>query len=267
MSAKLCVLMSLHKGDDLEHLITAVESILNQSYYIFDYYIQMDGPIKDECTDYLETLKDDRVKIFKRNVNKGLACSLNDLLKIVLANGYEYIARMDADDISFENRFEVQKEYLVCNHNVDLVGAQTTLIDSKGKEIGRKRLPLEISFKSLLKSCEIVHPSVMFRTDFFSKYGLYDEEMKKSQDYELWLRASSKGAILRNLPETLYKLRYEESLITRRKNEQKYNLALKRRYTSSYFQYCKYTWRHWVILLLPYRLIKLVFRINGINFS
>ena len=111
MGRKSAVIMSLYRNDTIEFVTLAVESILNQSYTDFDLYIQYDGPIKDEVDAYLSHLNDERIHIYKRLENKGLAQSLNDLLKIVKPLEYDYIARMDADDISTTDRFEKQIHY------------------------------------------------------------------------------------------------------------------------------------------------------------
>lgn len=64
---------------------------------------------------------------------------LNDLLDICFKDGYEYIARMDADDISMQNRFEKQMTYLHAHPEIDVVGGAIEEIDensdSRGKEI------------------------------------------------------------------------------------------------------------------------------------
>ena len=83
MRKESAVIMSLYRNDTIEFVTLAVESILNQSYTDFDLYIQYDGPIKDEVDAYLSHLKDKRIHIYKRLENKGLAQSLNDLLRIV----------------------------------------------------------------------------------------------------------------------------------------------------------------------------------------
>ena len=232
MNKELCVIMSLYKNDKLEYLQNTVDSILNQSFSDFDFFIQFDGEVKFDCEEYLDSLRDDRIKIYKRAENKGLAQSLNDLLNNALKCEYSYIARMDADDICSEDRFLKQISYLKKNKDVDLVGTCANIINEKGEKIGQKLLTEKITFNSLLKSCDLIHPSIMFRSDFFNRYGKYDTYFKKSQDYELWLRASNNGAVIRNLQEVLFNLRYENQIIHRRKIEQKYNIQIKKKYLS-----------------------------------
>ena len=118
-SNQIAVIMSLYNNDVLGVVKLAVESILCQTYTNFDFYIQYDGPIRPEVDEYLSTLTDERVKIQKRAENKGLALSLNDLLAVVMPQGYEYIARMDADDISLPERFEKQLAYFKSHPEVE----------------------------------------------------------------------------------------------------------------------------------------------------
>ena len=82
MCDNIAVIMSIYKNDRLDFVSQAVESILYQTYYNFDFYIQYDGPVKNEIESYFVGLNDNRIKIYKRSENKGLAQSLNDLLNI-----------------------------------------------------------------------------------------------------------------------------------------------------------------------------------------
>lgn len=116
----IAVIMSLYKNDRLEFVKPAVESILRQTYNDFDFYVQYDGYVKDEVDVYLSGLEDVRMKMQRRAENKGLAQSLNDLLFIVMHKGYEFIARMDADDICVADRFQRQFNFLQANSD-DLV--------------------------------------------------------------------------------------------------------------------------------------------------
>ena len=219
MNKQLCVIMSLYKNDKLEYLQLAVESILKQSYSKFDFYIQFDGAVKQECEHYLESLNDDRIKIFKRNENKGLAHSLNDLLKIVLPQKYEYIARMDADDISLIDRFKKQISFLEKNKEVDIVGGAISEIDEFGK-LKNKIINYPLTHTCCLiffrKRDPLAHPAVMFRKTFFEKAGLYSEKHKKNQDTFLWHAGFKHGCIFANIDEVVLKFRVTINLFKRR---------------------------------------------------
>lgn len=249
---RLAVVIPIYKNDSYINTELAILSIKGQLSNSDLIIIQVDGPIDNELKGLINQYKDfENVKINFYSVNRGLAAVLNDGINFAINEGFNFIARMDADDISLNDRLTKQLHYLENNPNVDLLGTQSLLINHKGIIIGIKKVPLFLSFASLLKSCDIVHPSVMFRSTFFSKFGFYDEKMIKSQDYELWLRASKKGAVIHNLPDFLFKLRYEDSIVSRRKNEQKYNIKLKKIYSKSYLHFLIISWKHFIILILP----------------
>ena len=136
MVSRIAVIMSLYRNDTIEYVKLAVESILNQSYSDFDFYIQYDGHIKNDVDLYLSSLSDTRIHIYKRDENKGLAKSLNELLSVVMPLDYQFIARMDADDISIPDRFEKQVNYLQNHQEVDVVGGAINEIDENGMNRG-----------------------------------------------------------------------------------------------------------------------------------
>ena len=137
MQNNLAVIMSLYKNDKLEYVKMAVESILNQTYAEFDFYTQYDGPIREDIDNYLSSLQDSCVFIQKCAENKGLAQSLNDLLGIVMPKGYEFIARMDSDDISKPERFEKQIAFLQVHPDINMVGGAINEIDGEGYDRGK----------------------------------------------------------------------------------------------------------------------------------
>jgi len=216
---KLAVIMSLYKNDKIIYLKEAVESILNQTYLNFDFYIQFDGLINKDCEEYFESLKDNRIYIYRRLENKGLAKSLNELLKIVLPKGYEYIARMDADDISFLDRFSKQICFLEDNKGIDSLGTWAIEINSLGIEYFRKEMPRsheECSKFFQIRDCYI-HPSVMFRKTYFEKAGFYPEDTYFGEDTIMWAQGFAAGCKFSNLPEYLIKFRLDEHFFERRR--------------------------------------------------
>ena len=113
--------------------------------------------------------------------NRGLPEALNCGLQIALSNGADFIARMDADDISVQERFEMQINFFLKNPNVDIVGSNILIFNDQmftattGKIIGYPTLDKLIKF-NLLFSCCLAHPTVMFRvaTQSSLKYNTTD---------------------------------------------------------------------------------------------
>src|SRR5699024_5552594 len=119
MAALVSVIMSVYNETETE-LALAIESILNQTYKDIEFIIVLDAPDNELVLKLIKKYQtsDDRIKIIINNQNQGLAKSLNTGIK---SSSGEYIARMDADDISFKNRLDVQISFLEKNADYDIV--------------------------------------------------------------------------------------------------------------------------------------------------
>lgn len=216
---KIAVIMSVYKNDVIQYVKLAVDSILCQTFKNFDFYIQCDGPIRQEVDDYLSTLTDERIKIQKRAENKGLAQSLNDLLAVVMPHGYEYIARMDSDDISLPERFEKQLEYFKLHPEVECLGSWAIEITSNGDEYFRKQMPQthEDCLDLFRKRDPMIHPTVIFRRSYIEKAGMYALDTFFGEDTMMWAQGFAAGCMLGNVPEYLFKFRLDDNFFDRRR--------------------------------------------------
>ncbi len=190
--------MSVYQNDLMKYVKLSVESIINQTYKVFYLYVQCDGPVRKEVDEYLSGLTDERVKILRREENKGLAHCLNDMLAIVKPQGYEFIARMDADDISMPDRFEKQITFLQQHPQIDCVGGAINEIDESGCNRGKIiRYPCgsDECRAFFAKRNPVAHPSVMFRRSYFEKVGWqYPTEFVRNEDTMLWYKGYLAGA-------------------------------------------------------------------------
>lgn len=212
---KVSVVMAVYNGE--KYLKEAVDSILNQTYTDFEFIIINDGST-DNSLNILNSFKekDERIKIISRE-NKGLVYSLNE--GVNMAQG-EYIARMDADDISEPDRFEKQLQYMRENE-LAVCGSYATKINSFGEKIGEMNYsPSEKKIKSFtLLHSPFIHPSVIFKKDVFEKVSGYQKFFKHIEDYELWTRIVFKYKT-GNLPERLLKYRIHDDQITKKNNSE-----------------------------------------------
>ena len=199
---ELSVVMSVYNG--APHLAEAIQSILNQTFTGFEFLILDDGST-DGSGDIIDAFaaKDPRI-VAVRQENMGLARSLNK--GVGLAKG-AYIARQDADDVSFPYRLSQQMAFLKRHRDVILCGAWFEEVnEGGGKKI--RRYPLEdhalrVNLKYINQFC---HPSVVFEKEAFVKAGAYDERFPTGQDFELWIRLAEQGRIA-NIPEICVKKR------------------------------------------------------------
>ncbi len=215
---KVSVVMSVYNGE--RFLSKAAESIINQSFGDFEFII-VDDCSTDGTPEILNSLlqKDSRVKVLKNNGNEGLAKSLNTAIN---ESEGEYIARMDSDDISLSDRLEKQVNFMENNPDTVLLGTAYYEIDKDGNKLSRNQFPSIDSDlrKILIKLNPFCHTSVIMRHSALSKAGLYNEEISKAQDYDLWFRLANTGE-LANLPEHLVKRRYNNrSISAANENEQ-----------------------------------------------
>lgn len=202
-SPKISVIMSVYNG--MPYLPEAVKSILNQTYKNFEFII-VDDASTDSSWQYLKSLKGKRVKLVKNEKNLGLASSLNKALK--LAKG-EYIARMDADDISRPDRLKVQIDFLERNTNIDVCGTWVRKINEKGEKIGLGKMPTDdISIKRHLSWYpSIIHPTMMAKKSFFEQLKGYDPQYDFAEEYEILMRAK-KNFNMANIPQELLEWRF-----------------------------------------------------------
>lgn len=213
------VIMSVYYKDKLRYLKESVQSILNQTFRDFHYYIAIDGPVPTEINEYLASLKDERIRIHRIEKNGGLAAALNHLLEIVLQNPeYRYIARMDADDISMPERFEKQRNFLIDNQEISVLGSWYEQIDESGEHLCYRKLPIkhEALRNRYYTRTPFPHSSVMFQRRLIEIAGYYPTYTVLMEDNVLWGRALKVGLIFGNMPNFLLKFRTDKFFYQRR---------------------------------------------------
>lgn len=200
-------------NEPIEVIDASIKSILNQSYENIQLIIINDNPDRLEMAKYLNDLSvnNHMVEYIKNEKNIGLVRSLNrGLLKV---KG-EYIARMDADDISNTNRIKEQVTFLKKN-NCDIVGSNVITIDEDNNIIGKIIVPTK--HKDILKfynygSC-MLHPTWLGKRNVFENLNGY-RNIYSCEDYDFIIRAIEKGYHLGNVPDFLLKYRVRNSGIS-----------------------------------------------------
>lgn len=179
--------MAVYNGQ--RYVREAVESILNQTYTDFEFIIVDDGST-DETATILDSFDDPRIVRSKNEENIGLSRSLNKGL--AMARG-EYIARMDADDISLPERLAKQVAFLDEHPEVGVVGCaiRATNADGSPGHIHRQPTVHGLILWVLCFGTPIAHPTVVFRRTVVERVGSYDDALLANQDRDLWERLSS----------------------------------------------------------------------------
>lgn len=186
-----------------EYLREAIESILNQTFKDFEFLIIDDGST-DDTVEIIKSYSDPRI-VFHQRTHQGLISTLNYGIKV--AEG-EYVARMDADDISEPKRFELEVKFLDGHPDHALVGTTTQVIDTAGRTITVSVEPLRHSdlVLGLLVRNVFAHGSVMIRRHALTKVGGYSSDAIHAEDYDLWTRIAQYYKVA-NLPQPLFKWR------------------------------------------------------------
>ena len=188
------------------YLREALDSILHQTWREFE-LIAIDDGCTDGSGEILDeyAAADDRITIIRRP-NTGIVGALNDGL--AAARG-EFVARMDADDVSLPQRFARQLEHFRRHPNCVLVGSRVMLTDPAGRPIrtwATETTHAEIDAAHLTRGWPVVHPSVMMRRSSVEQVGRYREQYRTLEDLDLFLRLAEVGE-LNNLPEVLLNYR------------------------------------------------------------
>lgn len=211
--------MPVFAGDHPGHFTEALDSVLCQLPPAASLIVVADGPLPPELEDVMP-LENSRVEILRLEANRGLAVALNTGIERAMSRGYSLIARMDADDRMLTGRLDAQCKFLDDNPEVDVVGTAIIEIDSEGQYRGKTvKYPLhhEACLDFFRYRDPLAHPSVMFRTTYFAKAGLYDPAYRKNQDTELWLRGFLNGCRFANLPEPGLEFRMSDAFFRSRR--------------------------------------------------
>lgn len=193
------------------YLKDSIESVLNQNYSDFEFII-VDDASTDNSYEILKQYKkkDKRIKLLRNKVN--LQQSATVTIALDKAKG-DFIARMDADDISHPNRLGRQLDYLLDNPKTVAVGSQCTLINQRGKKIGNKNFPISFEdvYKYIFEFCPAQQPSMMFAIKRLPHdFSFYNHGMSPVEDVELLFKLFKYGRV-ENMPEYLLKYRIHGS--------------------------------------------------------
>lgn len=218
----VAVIMSVYRSDDPTFLKDAIDSVLNQTVPCKVFLCRdgiVDSPLQKVIDQYLEY---EMVVGLLLDENKGLASSLNSLIDLVVKEEFKYVARMDSDDISRNERFFKQIKFLQENPDISVCGTfcrefgATYALEKKGLPVAHTEL---IDFS--IYRCPFIHPSVMFKMDIFKKGYRYPTNTKLTEDMALWFELLVDGFKFGNVNEVLLDYRLTENTIERRKGVSK----------------------------------------------
>jgi len=177
------VVLSVHDGGPA--LLRAVRSLQWQTHGDWELILLDDGSTDGAC-DLVAALGDARIRILQDGRRRGLAVRLNE--GVAQARGV-LLARMDADDVAFPERFARQVAFLQAHPEVDLLATSALLVDEADAVVGV--LATQPTHEAICRrpwhGFPMPHPTWMGRTAWFQRHP-YDETARKGQDQALLVR-------------------------------------------------------------------------------
>lgn len=259
--------ISCYKNDSPKDFETAFLSIYNQTVRPDEIIITVDGPIPLELEQVVSRFERECQAVILRsaqNNGQGMAHAL-----AVSHAKYDYIAIMDADDISVSDRFEKQLAVIAEHPEIDVIGGQIDeFIGSPENVVGIRSVPLEDHMvkRYLRRRCPFNHVTILMNTHTVKEAGNY-QDWHYNEDYFLYCRMLEKGAVFCNLPDTLVHVRVGEEMYRRRggwkyfKSEARLQGWMLRHKIISLPQYCvNVLLRLCVQVVMPNRLRGFVFQ-------
>lgn len=199
------------------YIANAIESVINQTYPFWELIVINEFGSSDDTAKIVGKYmaSDGRIRLYQNDKKLGLAESLNR--GIHLARG-RYIARMDADDSSYVDRFKKQVCYLDRHQDIAVCGTWQKHY-GKREWIHTPPEDAEKCMSILLFDCNLCHSTVMMRKDVLESNNLFYKKDSVVEDFELWSRVIEYGKIA-NVPEVLGKYFESDDNITFSKMEQ-----------------------------------------------
>ncbi|ATO19199.1 glycosyltransferase [Acinetobacter sp. LoGeW2-3] len=173
-----------------KYLEDAIKSVLAQTFQSWELILVDDGST-DQSLEIARSFNDPRIRIIADGQNRRLPYRLN---QIINEAKYDFIARMDADDLMAVDRLEKQIKVLNENSDIDLVMTSLFSIGEKNEILGKRIYSNhQMQPKEILQGVtNILHPSLLARKEW-CKRNPYQVDNCLAEDYELWLSAAIKN--------------------------------------------------------------------------
>ena len=213
---KVSGLLPVYYNTNIFYLKEAIKSLLVQTEALEEIVIVVDGPCSPELREFLKKLDKSTFRIFYQKKNLGLASTLHFGVKKCR---FEYILRMDDDDISNIDRLKLQKDFLKNHPEIDVLGSQIKEVSEDLTEVfSFRNCPMthEEICETLPYKNSINHVTVVFKKSSVLKAGNYAKNTSGFEDYELWQRMKKYGFRFANLNYPLVFVRFDDKQISTR---------------------------------------------------
>jgi len=213
----ISALLSVYHQTTAEELNRCLESINHQTLKPTEAVVVLDGPVDAGVHEILDRFQNDlRIKKVPFSRQRGLGPALRDGLGHCVG---PLIARVDTDDISVQERFHLQHQFLQSHPEVQVLGGWQEETDAdvlKGPRVIRKppQTHEELAVYARKRN-PLNHPTVMFFKETILDVGSY-LDYRWFEDYHLWARVLLAGHRIANLPQVLVESEADASYFARR---------------------------------------------------
>lgn len=209
------VIISVYLYDNVDHFIEAMNSIFRQTLSPYEIILAVDGPISNNMESVVGNFENNPiVRIVRSDVNIGRGAIKH---RAILTTTTEFIAIMDADDISIDCRFELQVNAFI-DSEIDLVGGYVSEFNNSIDGLKRQR-KVPLKHEEIIKQGKWIQPynhvTIMFNKSMYIKSGGYGK-LYMVEDYDLFFHMAMNGAIFCNIPKTLVYVRTTNDQYLRR---------------------------------------------------
>ena len=207
-----------------KYLADAIRSIMVQSYKNWELILIDDGS-SDGSLDIATSIVDSRIRVVSDGKNKKLAARLNEVARLAK---YDYLVRMDADDLIAIDRIERQMDILLSDASLDLVTTGVVSVADDLEYIGHRgqNAVCPTLHQLITKEVGVTHAALVGKKSWFLR-NPYDESLKVAQDFSLWISAAAKDDFkIKIIEDPLYYYR-EEGNVSAKKMLQAYKYERK----------------------------------------
>jgi glycosyltransferase involved in cell wall biosynthesis len=197
-----------------EYIGETLASVFAQSFSDYEVIVVDDG--SEDEVELAKALAPFRERIvYLRQENRGVAGARNT--GIGAARG-EFVAFLDADDL-WEPEFLREQIDFVEHDEYDLAYTDALLFGDS-EYAGRTFMDVapsagEVNFASLIAAdCNVIGSAVVARRQSLIEAGLFDENLRNAQDFDLWIRMSLRGARMGYQKKALARYRYREGSLS-----------------------------------------------------
>jgi glycosyltransferase involved in cell wall biosynthesis len=207
----------------------SISSILNQTFSNFEFII-VDDASTDNSWKIIKSYakKDSRIIAIKNKINLGVSLTSN--IAISQSSG-KFLARMDADDISFSDRLKKQLDFLQKNKSIVAAGGQCIVIDGQNNVIGHKNFPTEPNkLKDMIFwAIPMQQPSMMVNlTKLPKNFTWYQPNQSSAEEINLMFRFMQYGHIA-NVADNLLFYRHLDTSLSHKNPKATFKLTVKSR--------------------------------------